>query len=103
VRYSASTTATPAQALRLARVAFGAEGAGLRLADLALTSARYSGGGGFVSVDARRTPAGATEVIVETREFDAEARHYLRSLPHQAWWSTLWRRMRGYARPRTRP
>jgi hypothetical protein len=85
MRYSTQTTVSPAQALLLARSAFGGEGAGLRVSDLTLTSARFTSAAGFIAVKARLLPDGATEVVLETREFDAEARRFLVSLPRQTW------------------
>ena len=103
MRYSAETTVTPPAVLRKARSVFGADGAGLRLSDLTLSSARFTGTAGFVAVEASRQPHGPTSVIIETQEFDLEARRFLLELPRQSWLVALWRQLRSKHTPSTRP
>ena len=94
MRYSIATTASPPDVLRLARETFGPAGHGLRLTTQDLSSVRLEAAAGFVALEATRDPAGQTVVVVETREFDAEARRFLASLPH---W-TLWARIKAAMR-----
>jgi hypothetical protein len=103
MRYSAQTSASPTTALMLARAAFGETGAGLRISALTLTSARFTGDAGFVAVQAQRLPSGVTEVVLETREFDAEARSFLLGLPRHSALRTAWRRVRSKIKPSTTP
>jgi hypothetical protein len=103
MRYSAHTIVSPATALILARKAFGADGAGLRLTDLTLTSARFSSEPGFVAIEAVRLSAGRTEVVLETREFDAEARSFLLKLPRYTRLGAIWRRARSKLSPSVTP
>lgn len=89
MRYSAETTAPPADVLRRAREAFGAGGAGLRLSALTLTTARFEAAAGHVLVEATRARGQLTAVVIETREFDDDARRFLLALPRQPWWRRL--------------
>jgi hypothetical protein len=95
MRYSATTSATPPDVIRMARGAFGPTGTGLRLAQQELLAARFEGQVGFVRVEAERMPDGTTEVVVETRELDAEVRRFLAGLPRQSLCGALRARMRG--------
>jgi hypothetical protein len=103
MRYSARTSASPTEALMLARAAFGDTGAGLRISDLTLTSARFASDVGFIAFEAERLPDGATEVVLETREFDAEARRFLLGLPRHSALRAAWRRVRSKLKPSTTP
>ena len=103
MRFSAETSASPATALMLARSAFGEAGAGLRIGDLTLTSARFVSDAGFVAFEAQRLPSGMTEVVLETREFDAEARRFLLGLPRHSALRSAWRRVRSKIKPSTTP
>jgi hypothetical protein len=94
MRYSATTTASPPEVIRLARDAFGADGAGMRLAELDLLQARFEAPVGHVAVEARRVE-GLTEVLLETREFDREVRAFINKLPRQSMWRSLLARIRG--------
>jgi hypothetical protein len=103
MRYSAHTSASPAAALMMARAAFGEAGAGLRVSDLTLTSARFASDVGFVAFEAQRLPSGMTEVVLETREFDAEVRRFLLGLPRHSALRAFWRVVRSKIRPSTTP
>src|SRR4051794_34044673 len=94
MRYSANTTLPAPDVLRRARETFGMSGLGLRLTSQHLLVVRFEQGSGFVAVEAQRSAVGATEVIIETRELDAEVLRFLRDLPRQSLLRSIAVRMR---------
>lgn len=78
IRLAARTRRTPQEVIRTAVVFFGPDGLGLRIASQAPDRASFEGGGGFVTVGAQaRHPSGETEVVVDAREWEADARRFL--------------------------
>ena len=78
IRLAARTRRTPKEVIRTAVVFFGPDGLGLRIASQAPDRASFEGGGGFVTVGAQaRDPSGRTEVVVDAREWEADARRFL--------------------------
>jgi hypothetical protein len=103
MRYSATTTAPPPDVIHAAREAFGASGAGLRLAQQEMLGARFEGPAGFVHIEARRYPDGLTEVVVETREFDREVRQFLSILPRRSLIEVARAKLRAMRAPKDSP
>jgi hypothetical protein len=78
IRLAARTRRTPEEVIRTAVAFFGPGGLGLRIANQAPDRAGFEGGGGFVTVGAQaRDPRGETEVVVDAREWEADARRFL--------------------------
>jgi hypothetical protein len=103
VRYSTITTAPPADVFKYARDWFGPSRCGLRLVSQDLSSVGFSSPAGAVRVEARRTHDDATEVVIEAREFDAEAVEFIRALPRAGYWRRISARIGSYRTPKTTP
>lgn len=93
MRYSGTTHATVPEILQRARATFGPSGAGLRLASTDLTSATYAHASGHVTV-AIQPGFGENVVVVETREFDADAVRFIAALPRLGPLTQIARRFR---------
>jgi hypothetical protein len=102
MRYGTTSTASVGEIMRRARDAFGAGGAGLSLVHLGIYDARFDGVAGFVRLTIQPVRDG-NEIVVETREHDAEVVAFVRSLPHPNRLRQILRRMRGNRRPSVRP
>lgn len=88
-RYSAFTSAKPAEALSRAVEFFGPKGAGLRLTDRGMTHVRLDHQVGHVRIEAARIPDGLTELDIETSGFDREVRQFIDDLPSESSWGRL--------------
>lgn len=73
------TRLSPEEVLKRAVKFFGPDGVGLEVRDECETDARFEGGGGYVYVEVCES-GGATEVTVESREWDYQVRQFLNTL-----------------------
>jgi hypothetical protein len=65
---------------RTARDRFARPGTGIRLTNQSLDSAEFASSIGFIRVEASRSRQGETDIIITTREHDAEAVAFITSL-----------------------
>jgi hypothetical protein len=80
ITYSVESGLTPEQVMDRARQFFGAGGLGLEYDPSVPNCAYFQGGGGYVQVTATREPGRKTEVIVEAREWEHQARDFLQKV-----------------------
>jgi len=80
LRLSVDTKLTPHAVLEKAGQYFGQRGLTPDADQLTTESAVYTGGGGYVSISAIRVAEDLTEAIVETREWEYDARHFAETL-----------------------
>jgi hypothetical protein len=79
IRLSTTTRKGAAQVLAAAVAFFGSAGLGLELTGRTEGSVRFVGGGGHVTVEARQA-GGRTEVTIDAREWESDARRFLTRL-----------------------
>jgi len=78
LRLGKETKQSPQEVLDKAVAFFGPDGLGLALRQRSEQSVAFQGGGGYVSVTARRTAEGEpTAVDLESREWDYPVRQFL--------------------------
>lgn len=82
LRMSVETKLAPATVIEKAHAYFGGKGLKLDEEQASADSAVYTGGGGFVSIWAGAGEEGkGTEVILETREWEFDVKHFAGSIP----------------------
>jgi hypothetical protein len=79
VRLSTTVRQEAAEVVVAAVAFFGSGGLGLELTERGESGARFVGGGGHVTVEARRAD-GRTEVTVTAREWEPDARRFIAGL-----------------------
>ncbi len=79
LKLSAESRLSPQEVTQRAIKFFGPEGHGLEITDQSATCAYFKGGGGGVEVTAC-TEAKKTNVAITSREWDYQARQFLRSI-----------------------
>jgi hypothetical protein len=87
---------------KAAREHFG-RSSGLRLTEQTLEAVEFASSLGFVRIDAHRTHQGLTDIVITTREHDAEAEAFVFSLPLQGFIDQLRARLRSYRTPSAKP
>lgn len=79
MRYQVTTKLSPQEALQRALTHFGAQGVGLQAVDQTDTCVTFEGGGGHVSILARRDEK-HTSLEIETREWDYAVRQFMQQV-----------------------
>ncbi|MHB0875503.1 MAG: hypothetical protein ACYC5O_05600 [Anaerolineae bacterium] len=77
---SVDTKLAPEQVIEKATRYFGSKGLKLDEERATVDSAVYTGGGGFVSIWAGGGEGKGTEVILETREWEYDTRHFAETI-----------------------
>jgi hypothetical protein len=81
IRLATRTRQQPDRVIQVAVAFFGPAGLGLEVKDRAERCATFEGGGGFVAVEAAvPETASATDVVVDAREWEHDARRFVASL-----------------------
>lgn len=79
VRLGKKTKQTPQEVLDQAETFFGPENVGLELRQRDAQSVIFEGGGGYITITAMQSE-GQTDVNIESREWDYQARQFLGKL-----------------------
>jgi hypothetical protein len=79
IRLATKTRRAPHEVLEAAAIFFGPGGLGFEVSERTETGASFVGGGGHVTVEARAAE-GRTEVTVDAREWEHDARRFLTEL-----------------------
>jgi hypothetical protein len=79
-RYSKASKLQPEEVLRRAQDFFGTGGLGLTVGERTEGCLNFEGGGGHVTVSAARCEPDRTDVDLETREWDYQAKKFMEEI-----------------------